>query len=399
MCEEEQGIRFGGLSQSAGMTTIGTASGGASPLGSELRSTATQGDHDVMKHSLPVECVDLFCGAGGLTHGLLKKGINVKAGVDLDPACRYPYEENNGGAEFLERDVASLTASEIKKYFTKGSYSLLAGCAPCQPFSTYTKGKDTSGDAKWGLLRSFAQMVHDIQPDLVTMENVPQLPKHTIFQEFLQAFTGYDIWHGVVACEQYGIPQRRRRLVFLASKLGPISLIPPTHTDNPKTVQDTIGDLRELDAGEADLMDPLHVAAGLTEINLKRIRQSTPGGTWLDWDEGLRAACHRKKSGETFGSVYGRMRWDEPAPTMTTLCYGYGNGRFGHPEQDRAISLREAAMFQTFPKKYKFVEKDEDVKFTHIGRLIGNAVPVRLGEVIAMSIEKHLKQNVQKRRS
>ncbi len=338
-----------------------------------------------------MSCVDLFCGAGGLTHGLVKKGINVRAGVDLDPACRFPYEENNEGAVFIESDVGSLTAKDIKKHFRRGEYSLLAGCAPCQPFSTYAKGKDTSKDSKWGLLRSFAKMVADIQPDLVTMENVPQLPKHGIFDEFLKAFEGYHVWHGVVACEDYGVPQRRRRLVFLASRLGPISLIPPTHANKPRTVQDTICGLRPLAAGEIDANDPLHAAAGLTEINLKRIRQSVPGGSWLDWDESLRAECHLKKSGKSFSSVYGRMRWGDPAPTMTTLCYGFGNGRFGHPLQDRAISLREAAMFQTFPKTYKFMGKGAEVNFRVIGRLIGNAVPVRLGEVIAMSIERHLK--------
>lgn len=135
----------------------------------------------------------------------------------------------------------------------------------------------------------------------------------------------------------------------------------------------------------------------MSELNLKRIRQSRPGGSWEDWDKDLVAECNRRESGKSFGSVYGRMRWDQPAPTMTTLCYGFGNGRFGHPEQDRAISLREAALFQTFPKNYRFVAKGENVKFNVIGRLIGNAVPVRLGEVIAMSIKKHLEQ-VEKRR-
>lgn len=345
-----------------------------------------------MKRSLPVACIDLFCGAGGLTHGLLKKGVQVKAGVDVDPACRFAYEANNGGAVFLERDVESLTAEDLACYFPEGNYSLLAGCAPCQPFSTYTKGKDTSQDAKWQLLRSFGGLVRRVQPDLVTMENVPQLPKHAIFDEFLEAFDGYHTWFDVVACEDYGIPQRRRRLVFLASKLGAISLIPPTHRGKNVTVADTIRNLPEIKAGEKYWGDPLHAAAGLTEINLKRIRQSKPGGSWQDWGEELVAECHRRNSGKSFGSVYGRMRWEDPAPTMTTLCYGFGNGRFGHPEQDRAISLREAALFQTFPKTYQFMPKDEDVNFRVVGRLIGNAVPVRLGEVIAMSIADHLEQ-------
>ena len=345
-----------------------------------------------MKRSLPVACVDLFCGAGGLTHGLLKKGIQVKAGVDLDPACRFAYEANNGDAVFIERDVESLTAEDLACHFPKGTHSLLAGCAPCQPFSTYAKGKDTSQDAKWKLLRSFAGLVRRVQPDLVTMENVPQLPSHAIFDEFLEAFEGYHTWFDVVECKDYGIPQRRRRLVFLASKLGPISLVPPTHKEKNPTVSDVIRYLPEIKAGEMHWNDPLHSAAGLSEINLKRIRQSKPGGSWHDWDEELVAECHRRDSGKSFASVYGRMKWDEPAPTMTTLCYGFGNGRFGHPEQDRAISLREAALFQTFPKKYQFIPKGEDVNFKVIGRLIGNAVPVRLGEVIAMSIASHLEQ-------
>lgn len=345
-----------------------------------------------MKPSLPVACVDLFCGAGGLTHGLLKKGIQVKAGFDLDPTCRFAYETNNGDATFFRRDIESLSAEELADYFPEGTHSLLAGCAPCQPFSTYTKGKDTTQDAKWKLLRSFGDLVCKVQPDFVTMENVPQLPKHAIFGEFLEAFAGYYTWFDVVACEEYGIPQRRRRLVFLASKLGPISLIPPTHKGSHVSVADTIRHLPEIKAGEMFQGDRLHAAAGLTEINLKRIRQSKPGGSWQDWDEGLVAECHRRDSGKSFGSVYGRMRWENPAPTMTTLCYGFGNGRFGHPEQDRAISLREAALFQTFPKTYQFVPKGEDVNFTRIGRLIGNAVPVRLGEVIAMSIAEHLEQ-------
>ncbi|WP_426345155.1 DNA cytosine methyltransferase [Alcaligenes sp. HNGD-HTN06] len=344
-----------------------------------------------MKQSLPVACVDLFCGAGGLTHGLQQKGIQVKAGVDVDDACRFAYEANNNGAIFLNRDVESLTAEELASYLDQEDYSLLAGCAPCQPFSTYAKGKDTTQDAKWKLLRSFGNLVRRVQPDLVTMENVPQLPKHAIFDEFLQAFDGYHTWFEVVECKDYGVPQRRRRLVFLASKLGPISLIPPTH-ENHISVADTIGDLPKIQAGETSKSDPLHAAAGLTEINLKRIRQSKPGGSWEDWEEPLVAQCHRRDSGKSFRSVYGRMRWEDPAPTMTTMCYGFGNGRFGHPAQDRAISLREAALLQTFPKTYQFMPKNESANFSVIGRLIGNAVPVRLGEVIAISIANHLER-------
>ena len=155
------------------------------------------------------------------------------------------------------------------------------------------------------------------------------------------------------------------------------------------TVRDTISYLHPLAAGEMDNSDPLHVACKLSKLNLKRIKASRPGGTWRDWKPSLRAACHRKSTGDTFPRVYGRMEWDKPAPTITTQCFGYGNGRFGHPEQHRAITLREAAMLQTFPQGYIFAKKGERVKISSLGRLIGNAVPVRLGEIIAEIFLKH----------
>lgn len=338
-----------------------------------------------------VSCVDLFCGAGGLTKGLRNGGIRVAAGVDLDPACKYPYEANNR-AKFLELDVQALTGEQLRRLFPEKGLRLLAGCAPCQPFSTYSQGRDTSTDSKWGLLKSFARLVVECQPDLVTMENVPQLPRHAVFQEFLEAFKGYHVWYGVVDCRQYGIPQRRKRLVLLASRLGPIELIAPTHNvDNYVTVKAVIGNLPRLKSGGVDPNDPMHIASRLSPLNMERIKQSKPGGTWRDWDDHLVAECHKKDSGHTYSGVYGRMEWNKVAPTMTTLCYGFGNGRFGHPTQDRGISLREAAMFQTFPRDYKFVAPGEKIEFRKIGRLIGNAVPVRLGEIIAMSVKEHLK--------
>jgi DNA (cytosine-5)-methyltransferase 1 len=234
-------------------------------------------------------------------------------------------------------------------------------------------------------------LVAQVKPDLVTMENVPQLPNHSVFYQFLKAFDDYHVWYDVVDCPQYGIPQRRKRLVLLASRLGQIELLPPTHSeDEYVTVDAVIGKLPSLRAGETDPKDPLHTAAKLSPLNLQRIRQSKPGGTWRDWNKELVAECHRKDSGRSYSGVYGRMEWNKTAPTMTTLCYGFGNGRFGHPEQDRGITLREAAMFQTFPRDYKFTPPDKRVEFRTVGRLIGNAVPVRLGEVIALSLKAHV---------
>lgn len=345
----------------------------------------------LQKKVIDIIGVDLFCGVGGLTHGLLQGGINVRAGFDLDETCKYPYESNNN-AIFIKKDVRELQKSDINIFFKKDKLRLLAGCAPCQPFSTYNqKNRKVQQDGKWDLLLEFGRLIREIQPELITMENVPQLSKQAVFKSFLDTLTGYYIWHGIVDCVLYGIPQTRKRLVLLGSKLGTIALNPPIDTSNNcSTVRNAISNLPKISAGESDSTDPLHTACSLTAKNLERIRISKPGGSWRDWPVELRATCHQKLSGSTYPSVYGRMEWDAPAPTITTQCFGFGNGRFGHPEQDRAISLREAAIIQSFPKDYKFIKPGDAVKINVLGRLIGNAVPVRIGKIVADSLMSHV---------
>lgn len=313
------------------------------------------------------------------------------AGIDLDPACRFPYEANNH-ARFVERDVRKVTVPELKALFGDADVTILAGCAPCQPFSTYAQRYALDGkDGKWGLLYEFSRLVKGVKPDVITMENVPAVARHEVFHDFVNTLTrrGYNVWFDIVDSSRYGVPQLRRRLVLLASKHGVVKMIKPTH-EKPKTVRQAIGRLRALSAGEAAPRDKLHVTSTLSEKNLRRIKVSKPGGTWRDWPDHLVGNCHRAESGRTYPGVYGRMDWDKPAPTMTTQCYGFGNGRFGHPEQDRAISLREAAILQSFPRDYAFVPEHGEVSFNVLGRLIGNAVPVDLGRAIARSINAHL---------
>lgn len=347
---------------------------------------------DSKKKSTPrISAVDLFCGIGGLTHGLVRGGVHVGAGVDLDPTCRFPFEANNP-AVFIEHDVETLNAKDISKHFKKNSITLLAGCAPCQPFSTYSRsGRNSNYDAQWPLVRAFGRLIQEVKPDLITMENVPQLADHEVFERFLDDLQGYKKWWSVVDCSEFGIPQTRKRLVLLASRLDGGELKLNAQEISTATVRSAIGMLPILSAGQSNNNDPMHVAPKLSEINMRRIQASMPGGTWRDWPPELQAACHQKESGSTYPSVYGRMEWDRPGPTMTTQCFGYGNGRFGHPVQDRAISLREAAILQTFPAGYRFVPDGERIKFSKIGRLIGNAVPVRLGEVIAQALIAHVK--------
>lgn len=337
-----------------------------------------------------IEAVDLFCGAGGLTAGLQQAGVIVKAGYDIEANCSYAFEYNNN-AVFVQKDVAEVSAEEINNWYSNGVIRLLAGCAPCQPFSSYNYGKDTTTDKKWPLLYHFARLIREVKPELVTMENVPDVIQHKVYHDFVNELKdlGYTISAKEVACVYYGVPQRRRRHVLLASRIGSIELIPPTHS-NPITVQEVISHLPVLNAGETDPTDPLHKCSKLSDLNLKRIKASKQGGTWRDWPKDLIAVCHQKESGQSYPSVYGRMSWDEPAPTMTTLCYGFGNGRFGHPEQHRAISLREAALFQTFPNNYQFSPNDKQLTVRDVGKMIGNAVPVRLGQVIGLSFIQHL---------
>lgn len=349
-----------------------------------------------------IACVDVFCGVGGLTHGLARGGIKVVAGIDVDPECRYPYETNND-ASFLELDIREVSGSHLRSLWGNDHYSLLAGCAPCQPFSTYgrRKGKRSVNKKKWGLVAEFGRLIEEAEPDFVTMENVPQLVDHSVFAEFISSMRNYELWWQVIDCARYSVPQTRKRLVLLASRLGPIRLKDPVSANDEKsnkpTVRKAIYGLKPLRAGQFDPGDALHSACRLSKLNLRRIRASKPGGTWRDWDPDLIAKCHKEITGETYPSVYGRMEWDAPAPTITTQSFGYGNGRFGHPEQNRAITLREAAMLQTFPASYRFIPDGGKVCYSVLGRLIGNAVPVRIGETVAQSFFDHLSRHAKKR--
>ena len=341
--------------------------------------------------------VDLFCGAGGLTRGFMDEGLPVEVGIDMDPNCRYPFERNNKGARFLLEDVARLPVERVASLFAPAEARVLAGCAPCQSFSTYTQRLNDYRQEDWGLLRKFAEIAGALRPDVVTMENVPQLAAYDVYDDFVAALEseGYVVTKYDVFCPEYGIPQIRKRLVLLASLHGRIALAPPTHSPSTHpTVREAISHLEPIGQGETSETDPLHKASGLSKVNFLRMKSSVPGGTWRDWPEELRAECHRKHSGRTYPSVYSRMEWDKPSPTVTTQFYGFGNGRFGHPKQDRGLTLREGALLQTFPKDYVFMEPGEQVSFKRVGRLVGNAVPVMLGRAVARSIKHHLEEVV-----
>ena len=344
---------------------------------------------------MPISAVDLFCGIGGLTHGLEMAGIPVTAGLDVENSCRFAYEENNH-AQFYLRDITKVSSDELRNFFIPNTTRILVGCAPCQPFSNYSLRYNKNGkkDDKWRLLYYFSSLVQNVVPEIVSMENVPQLCREKVFKDFVNKLheSGYYCSWQIVNCADYGVPQLRKRLVLLASRLGQIELIPPMYDEEHYlTVRDAIGNLPAIGDGDIDPHDPLHRASRLSDKNRLRIQQSIPGGSWNDWDENLKLPCHKKSSGSGYRSVYGRMEWDKPSPTITTQFYGYGNGRFGHPEQDRALSLREGALLQSFPETYQFIDPDHPETNRSIGVHSGNAVPVELGRAIGNSILNHLR--------
>jgi len=333
--------------------------------------------------------VDLFCGAGGLSQGFYQEGFRIAAGVDADEDCRHAFERNNGG-KFLRRNIVDVTAAEVADAFGPASTRILVGCAPCQPFSNYNQANLRPD---WNLLLHFGRLVRELQPEIVSMENVPSLERFAggaVFSQFKDVLksNGYHFVSGVVRGTDYGLPQSRSRLVLIASRLGPVSM--PECTGIRRTIRDAIGSLPPINAGSKNLHDPLHQASGLTPMNLKRMRASRPGRTWSDWPETLKLPCHKRPSGKGYGAVYGRLSWDQPAPTITTQFYNYGSGRFGHPEQDRALSLREGAILQGFPSSYEFVPANCSISITRVARMIGNAVPVDIAKAIARTVKVHL---------
>lgn len=340
----------------------------------------------------PGSVVQVFCGVGGLAYGLWLEGFDIVAGIDVDAQCQYPFEYNNE-AKFILRDVDDMKAEEISKLFRVGQPRVLVGCAPCQPFSNYNK---KNNDPNWKLVGRFCDHIVHTKPDIVSMENVPRLVEYRageVFDDFLDRLkeAGYHVSYQTLFLPDYGLPQNRSRLVVMASLHGQVELEDPTYSsEHYRTVEQAIGDLPPLAAGETDVEDPLHRSSRLSPLNLRRVRASIPGGSWSDWEHELVATCHRVRTGKGYKSVYGRMKFDQPSPTITTQFFGFGNGRFGHPEQDRALSLREGAILQSFPRHYRFVPPGGPIQFKAIGRMIGNAVPVLLGQVIGRAIASHL---------
>jgi DNA (cytosine-5)-methyltransferase 1 len=344
--------------------------------------------------------VDFFCGAGGLTRGLLDAGIKVLAGFDANESCRKTYEQNNRPSKFICADIVLLQASEVKRVIRSVPKNelIFTGCAPCQPFSNQRRKAQYTTEKT--LLGEFGRIVSECRPGYVIIENVPGLAKvkgNSTYRRFVQMLisAGYQWSEAPLDAKWFGVPQSRRRWVVVASLYGKPSLPFPTHGPGKlpfATVREAIAHYPAIKAGEIHSIVPNHRAAAISELNLKRLL-ATPknGGGRLDWPEALELDCHK---GDYTGhsDVYGRMKLDSVAPALTCRCFSISNGRYGHPTQHRAISLREAAKLQSFQDDYIFYGNSQG----DIGAQIGNAVPVRLGYVLGQTIKKFHKLLLQK---
>ena len=324
--------------------------------------------------------------------------MEVSFALDLDSDARKTFEANFTDAHFEFSDIRDVEVDTVRARVDaeRPNPVLFSGCAPCQP---YTKQKTTrpkfDKDERVPLLAHFGDLVEVCLPDLVFVENVPGLQRldrdSQPFGGFLSRMNaaGYKVDYRAVRLAKYGIPQSRRRLMLVASRHGPIRLPDETHgpgTSNERydTVRDWISHLPPIRAGEQHDEVTNHRAAGLSAINVERLKATPEGGGHGDWPDHLKLDCHKGFDG--YSDVYGRMSWDLPASGLTTKCISYSNGRFGHPEQDRAISVREAACLQTFPEDFVF-----EGSMGSMARQIGNAVPVRLAQVLGRGFTEHLK--------
>ena len=317
--------------------------------------------------------------------------MEIIFGLDIDLDSSNTFKKNNPLAHFINGDIKDTHVEDINHLISDSkkckALTLFCGCAPCQPFSKQNKTRNND-DPRKDLLTEFARFVSYYVPDFVLIENVPGIQNVDInngnFQKFLEVLThhNYNVDFGVVPALWFGVPQTRERFVLLASRHTHIKLPPKTHdgVETPfATVRDWIGNLPPIAAGEThkEIID--HTAARLSELNIKRIKATPEGKGRESWPENLILECHKKYKGHT--DVYGRLSWDKPASGLTTRCISYSNGRFGHPEQDRAISVREAALLQTFPLDYSFTGS-----LVSKAKQIGNAVPPKMAEALGRAI-------------
>ena len=342
------------------------------------------------KSPATIKAIDFFCGAGGMTRGLLDAGINVLGGVDIDPRLRATYETNNAPSQFVCKDIRKIEVAAFRQELgiQTGDPVLYAACTPCQPFSSLNRA--VRQDERKDLLLAFGEIVMASPPDFIIVENVPGLHHaygRDIQREFLKQIrsVGFEsVFTECLDAADYRVPQVRKRFILLASRRG--KLAKPARARRRVTVREAIKRFPRIKHGHSSSEFHNHIARRLMDHHLV-IVHAVPrnGGSRADIaDESILLKCHQEKP-RVHKDVFGRMAWNLPSPTLTARCTDVYCGRFVHPSQNRGISLREAAALQTFPDDYEF-----HGSFFHIASQIGNAVPVqfarRLGEAIVRSL-------------
>ena len=334
-----------------------------------------------------IKAIDFFCGAGGLTRGLLDSGIQVLAGVDNDVGLKDTYEKNNAPSRFFCDDIKRIKIANLRNSLGIRSNDrvLYAACTPCQPFSTLNQMQGQ--DDRKHLLLAFARLVKQFPPDFILVENVPGLSTaygRDIYEEFMRVLKRskfHGVFQEMLDAQHYGVPQIRKRFILLASRLGPVRS--PRRSHVVRTVRDQIAHFPPLNGGEERIGHLNHVARPLNAHH-RRLVSAVPidGGSRSDvQDRTLLLDCHKDRP-KVHKDVFGRMWWDKPAPTLTCRCTDVYCGRFTHPDQHRGLSLREAAALQTFPDDYEFY----GTSIFQMARQIGNAVPVELAKRLGRAI-------------
>ncbi len=318
------------------------------------------------------KAIDCFSGCGGMTEGFKQAGYNVVGAIEIDTISTDVYKLNHPRVRMWTEDICDVDAKDILATLKlrKGQLDLIGGCPPCQGFSTLrtNNGKRRIRDPRNDLIFEFQRLILGLKPKHVMLENVPTLFHDWRLGDFTVSLenAGYSVKANVLNAADYGVPQRRRRLVLIASRVSNVTLAKPS--SKIRTVRDAIKSLPQ--AGKSG--DPLHdIPENRTERIKARIRRiPRNGGSRSALPSNLKLKCHKNSDG--FKDVYGRMAWDKPAPTITTGCFNPSKGRFLHPTAHRAITMREAALLQTFPKSYKFPPNLGKVR---IADMIGNALP------------------------
>lgn len=335
--------------------------------------------------------IDLFSGCGGLTEGMHQADFQTEIAFEIDEIASKAYKLNHPETNIITKDIRDVSIKEVKEKLNGKKIHLLAGCPPCQGFSSIRRLNRVTPieDERNNLIMEYVRLIKELKPYTIMMENVPGLVQYDLFKKAVVILTkelGYNIDYKVVNVKDYGVPQSRRRLVLVGSRLGEITVAEPTN--DKQTVRSTI----EFLPLPENSTDPVHKIFPLHKPHIQKRIELTPknGGSRKDLPKEFSLKCHESKN-VGFNDVYGRLRWDDCSTTITGGCLNPSKGRFLHPEQNRNISAREAAMLQSFPVDYKF---PLDIPKTNLALMIGNALPPKFSYYQSINIKEHLKEHL-----